>query len=239
LSDEIPQKHRRAPQSAAFESKQPAASTISHWVERLQRSIRAALPVAAANVSAANPHNGHEIEHKGEQPFPATLGTPQPVPARVPERPSAERPGGKLDDVSLRPPTTSVRFNPTSDWIGQGQGASRTQKRGNVVSDLTANPSLWPSVSARAEHFLKHSSQSEGAIDSRRNSRNHEALASQPVHQLPVDSANGAANWPEAAQSDLWPELPTDIPRATTSPTLFLRNAERLRALDIEQRGGR
>jgi hypothetical protein len=229
----------REPRSAAIESEKPAASTISQWVERLRRSIRTALPAAAANVSAANAHAEHAVATKNEEPFPTTLGTPQPVPARVLKRPTAERPMVKLDDGSLRQPATSVRFNPTSDWLGQGHGASRTQRHGNLVSELPTNPSLWPSVSARVERLWNHSSESEGARDSQRKSRNEEALAAQPVHRLPVDSVNGSVKWLESAPSDLWPELPTDTPRATPSQTLFLRNVERLRALDIEQRGGR
>ena len=197
------------------------------------------MPAAAANGAAAHAHAEPAVATKNEEPFPTTLGTPQPVPARVLKRPTAERPMVKLDDGSLRQPATSVRFNPTSDWLGQGHGASRTQRHGNLVSELPTNPSLWPSVSARVERLWNHSSESEGARDSQRKSRNEEALAAQPVHRLPVDSVNGSVKWLESAPSDLWPELPTDTPRATPSQTLFLRNVERLRALDIEQRGGR
>jgi hypothetical protein len=235
LNDEITQRYRRAPQSAAIEFERPAVSTISHWVERLRRTIRAVFPGEAANLSLAKPRDGQEGAHsKNEKLFPTTSGTPRPVPARVPERQMADRPDLKFDNVSSRPPA-SLRLDPRSNWSGERQGGSRPQV--NDVSELPPKQPSWPSVSASVENFQNPIS--ERARISPRNSRNDEAYASQPLHQLLVDSVNGSVNWPESPRSDLWPELPAEIPRETTSPTLFLRNAERLRALDIEQRGGR
>jgi hypothetical protein len=65
--------------------------------------------------------------------------------------------------------------------------------------------------------------------------RQDDSLATQPVDRWLLASAL----WPEPGQDDPWPALPEDSARATTESTQFLRNAERLRALDLEQRGGR
>ncbi len=231
----IAQRRRRAPQSAAVEREQPAASTISHWVERLRRTIRAAFPGEAAIVSAATPRDRREDGHKKSENLSQTaLGTLQPVPARIHERQRVERPAVRFDNASQRPPS-SRRLDPLSDFSGERQGGSRTQQHVNVSELPRKQPSS--SVPASVEHFQKHSS--ERARISPRNSRNDEAYGSQPLHQLLADSVNGSVNWPESAPSDLWPELPSDTPRATPSSTLLLRNAERLLALDMEQRGGR
>jgi hypothetical protein len=54
----------------------------------------------------------------------------------------------------------------------------------------------------------------------------------QPVNQGPLEADHSES-------VDPWPELPDSQPVSTSEWRQYPRSAERLRALDIEQRGGR
>ena len=214
---------RRPSQPVAIESEQPAMSKIggeatphSRWRERLWQKVQALLPAAATNRSASKAFIGRTNE---EAVSPKSGEAPSPGPAAVSTK-------ARVGQFSVEvPPDRSLQCSSGLRPQGRAQDA----------------PGLWPdlptgaSFPASIKHLRNQTQESDKANASQRAGRKDEPSATQPVDRWPLASAR----WPDPEQVDPWPALPEDPPRATTDWAHFLRNAERLRALDLEQRGGR
>jgi len=181
------------------------------WKERVRQRLQALLRATATNRPASEAFIDRPKE---ESVFPKRGQVPSPAPLAV---------------------STTTR-------VGQLSGDAPSDRRGQLSSGLWGQAraqdaaGLWPDLRtggpfpASNEHGRNQTQENSKVNATQRARRRDGPPAPQPVDRRP---------WPEPEQVDSWPALLEAPPRPTTDWAHFLRNAERLRALDLEQRGGR
>jgi hypothetical protein len=236
-ASEAPLQRGRGPQSAAIESEQPAvpkarseAPTNSGWSGRVRQKIRGVLNPARTNRLAPKA----SIEpNKEEAVFPKRGEKPNPLSATVSGKAEAPHSRVEADGRSSRRPAVPPVSEQPSDR--EARLAERQQPGSAQASPrLRLDSPRWAPLRAGAKH-PRNLTREDSKADAFPGARHpDESAATKPVDQWPLASAR----WPEPEPGDPWPALPDDPARATADWTQFLRQAERLRALDLEQRGG-
>lgn len=205
------------------------ASARSRWTERVGRRILAVLPAGAMTppVSKAQTEKDNvknETKRSDiKKVLPRIAETPSPSPASVSKVTTDLRSNENenVDRVSSGTPAPFLYSDQPSVRSSQFSGASRQK------GDAKNGPGVWTNsrrgtpLAASARQHKGQWPESAGADVFQGEQDHEEQIATQPV--------------------DPWPALPEedDVRRAPIDWPQFSRNAERLRALDLEQRGGR
>ena len=114
-------------------------------------------------------------------------------------------------------------------------GVSSSQQGSKIWLGRRSNPSMWMPLPTNATSMRMQTQESSSIGTAKGGVRNVELLTSQRVDLDSLDSTR----WPESGQIDSWPELPEDSRVNDTIWRESLRVSDHLRALDLEQRGGR
>jgi hypothetical protein len=231
-ASEAPLQGGRGLQSAAIESEQPAvlksraeALPNSGWSGRVRQKIRGVLYSATTNRLAPKASVEHNKDNE-EAVFPKRSEKPNPLSATVSGKAEAVHSRVEADGRSSRRPAVPLVSEQPSDR--KARLAERQQPGSTQASPrLRLDSPRWVPLPAS----VKEDSKADAFPGAR---HPDESAATQPVDRWPLTSARR----PEPEARDPWPALPDDPPRATTDWAQLLREAERLRALDLEQRGG-
>ncbi len=143
--------------------------------------------------------------------------------------------GAAMDHASSHPPATFLNADQPSGRGVPSPVGSRSREHAKSDPGSWPNLQTRPSLRASIRQPRNRAWESVMADATQNAPRQDEPLAAQPAAPWLLDSAR----WPEPERGDLWPALPEDPPSASMDSAQFLRDAERLRTLDHEQRGGR
>jgi hypothetical protein len=229
--DRPPQAPHAAIQSrhAVLPEVRPAETVALRWTSHVKQRIQAALQTTSMNrptaMMPAKPR-------KAQRPSP-------PAAAAFPGE--AETPAGQVrTEVNRAPSQPAVPF-PTPERSsrpgGHDRGPSNQQWTVRDVPALTSHSGTWISLPDRAQEFLHRARESAGTGigEEQATSRTDDLRARQLEDQRTFVSGYS----PKSESVDPWPELPESQPMSTWESKQVLRNSERLRALELEQRGGR
>ena len=216
----------QTPQEAAVESRHPVGSEIRaatvalRWTERVKQRIQEAVQTASANRSTSMAPAEPEKVQRANPPTAAAV--------LKETRAAAGQVGTKVDRGPSQPAVTSRAFERSSKrqpWPVMDVPASTISSR------------TWMPLPARAQDLAKRTRESAGTGNEceQEATRIDDARAIQPADQWTLASGHSS----RSERDDPWPELPEVQSRSIAESTQFLRNTERLRALDLEQRGGR
>lgn len=145
---------------------------------------------------------------------------------------SAENGSAAINPVSPVP-LRNVSRPPQMLERPQSQPPLRAANQENIVADRPPSksvPATWPSLKFVGN--LSERAEIGSPIVERKQKKLQDVAESPKAHSAPSTWSSSAAT------DDRWPELPAHSP-VKAEPVLVLRNAERQRALDLEQRGGR
>jgi hypothetical protein len=205
------------------------ATLAPRWTERLRQRIQAALQTASPKRSIlkepADSIDAPGLKSSLAASLPSEeLRTAQKIRAGVDRGPSPSAVTPRNFERSPKPAAHVPR-----PW-------KRAQGGIGIPAPRT-NPRTWTPLAARADDFSNRTSETTETGPERRPtaSRTEDLRAVPAEDQWPVASSHS----PESEIVDPWPELPESQPRSTSDGAQFLRSAERLRALDVEQQGGR
>jgi hypothetical protein len=232
----------------AMPKRRDAATVATRWTERVKQSIQAVLQTAPANPSTSVAPAESKKVQRPYQPAatvppatlaPANFAPPDHAPATLSREAAttAVDVGAEADRGSSQPAVTFRTFERSSKPGGHDLSPSKQQWPVRDVPASTINSRTWMPLPARARELANRNRESAepGTGSEPGASRTGEWSAIQPVDQWAIASGHT----PKSERVDLWPELPEDEALATSEWTQLLRKAERLRALDLEQRGGR
>lgn len=199
--------------------KEHAVPPLSGWRKLVQQKVQPVFPIAFKNRSASNRFS----ERKNEE-------------AIFPEKKKpSERSDVEMDCVASRFRSRSLSFEWPSVNSCPNPAALESQKGPRSISALQSNAARWVSLPTNAMPVRDRSPN---------NSRSGTAKGEKPSINLPASQMNDvrsivSVQFPESEQVDPWPELPEDPHFSEPNWRESLRSSDRLRALDLEQRGGR
>jgi hypothetical protein len=199
--------------------KEHAVPLLSGWRKLVQQKVQAVFPIAFKNRSASK---GFCERRNEEAIFPEK------------EKPS-ERSDVELDRVGSRFRSRSLSFEWPSVNGCPNPAALESQKGPRSISALQSNAATWVSLPTNAMPVRDRSPN---------NSRSGTAKGEKPSIHLPASQMDDVRSFvsvqsPGSEQVDPWPELPEDPHFSEPHWRESLRSSDRLRALDLEQRGGR
>lgn len=216
-----------------------ALGWISHWIDLARQGAQASLP-ALAGLTSALPKDIVSktlLEHRTEGVDNAKTGEKQKrslFPAPIPTESGA----GHLHTTADRRLSGRSASRPSLEWPSlhsdQHERGSRPQDPSRNTAE--SEPNLrWMSLPTDAQ-LLRNRDQ-KSAKRNTAYAANEKAASPAPPR---LDSGSFLSpRWVEAEKEDPWPELPEDRGGGSPNWRASLYNSEHLRALDLEQRGGR
>jgi len=232
------QERFRSPLPAAQKSEksaQPSApAPTSLWTQRIEQRFADVLPKAQEKSEASPPSNSRalpsakrtELQALRSEAFHGRRKSTPEYGATFPG-PEASRSTAPVErDLSQQP----VTLQRPELAVGEVAHGGRSQRD----DPSTTSPRRWPPSPDNVQEFAAPKREFVSADQSKPEKR--------PLAAAPAPPAAGAASSRRSQASerdDPWPELPESQPVAGAQWREFLGSAERLRALDLEQSGGR
>jgi len=200
-----------------------AAKVAPSWTERVKQRIHEVLRTLADGSSFATP----SVAVKAQGPSPRFAATHNEAAA------TAGRIGTKMDREPSNPaPTFRASERPSTP---ETHSPSKHRWAVKDFPSSTVNDRTWTPLPTEAHDFANRIRETASTTTGRERS-------SPRADDLRTTQLVGQAAWnqtPESERVDPWPELPDDQSISTSELAQLLRSAERLRTLDLEQRGGR
>jgi|SRR5579864_4684234 len=217
-----------------------ALGWISRWIGVARQRTRSSLP-ALAGLTSAPPKkivSKTLLEHRTEKVDSAKTGEEQrrsPFPAPIPTESRAGHfhttSDGRLSD---RPASRLSLEWPSLHSDEYARGSKPQDPSGNAA-ELRPNSTRWMSFPTDAQ-LLRNRDQ-KSAKSNTVHAANEKAASPAPPR---LDSSSFLSpRWVKPEKEDPWPDLPEDRGGGSPNWSESLYNSEHLRALDLEQRGGR
>ena len=231
----------RSPLPAAQKSEKSAEPSapapLSPWTQRIKQRFADVLPKAQEKSQASPPSNSPALPSAKWTELQAPLseayhGRRQSTPecGSTFRGPEARRSTAEVDRNLLEQPVTLQRSELAFGGVARSGRSPRddpasatTPRRGQLFPDKVGE-------SAAPKREFASAGTDQGKLE-----RRPLPTAPAPPDAWPVSSRRSQ----KSERDDPWPELPENQPVASARWREFLRSAERLRALDLEQRGGR
>lgn len=204
-----------------------AVTVAPRWAERVKQRIQAALQTSGNRSSAAAPAGARTTQ----SPNPRTVAIPNKTPAIA---------GQVGTDMHARPSQPAVMFRPserpsTAELHDRIPSTQQSFVRNIAASQV--NSQTWTRLPGSVQDLASRTrvtagSGIRGAHDT---SGRGDWGEIQAVDQRTLSSEGT----PTSEHVDPWPELPEGQAQSTFEWTQFMRSAERVRVLELEQRGGR
>lgn len=220
-----PAKQVRAHQAAATKSgpsSLPAmhdVAPLSSW-NKLVQKVRVLFPNAVTNPAISKEH----AEGKKEEAV---------------VFPKKEKPSRRFDEAIDHAASPSPRSFVSFEWPsvngGLNPGAAQSQKRSRSVSTMSSNTSSWVPLPMNAIPLRDRRTKNARLGTTWGENPSISLPALQGVDPYSLDSAR----WPDPEEIDPWPELPEGPRLSEPNWRESLRSSDHLRALDLEQKGGR
>lgn len=242
-----------AAQQSAKTAERSAPSPTPRWGERIKQEIQDMLhkaPTSESKVDAAEKEKTRPETQKESPASPSyrpafhgatklqTLGNARQVQRHSTHESGSPPPG--LEAVRSNAAVGRGSSEPSATFRRSRQGFGEVKHSSDQspkeVPASTMIPKRWPSSSdtpgnpAAPREEIPPSETDQGKFG-------WHALPTVPP--TPDIGTLTPRHSPNSERDDPWPELPEDRPVATARSMEFLRNSERLRALDREQMGGR
>lgn len=246
-----------AQQQPAKPAGQSAPAATVRWGERIRQKIQGVLHSSPTSVSLSKSkaaekektkQQTHEQNAESSSPrtiFPSARGAKfqflrsvrqvtqrsihESISSSTSPRAEVLPSDSRLDRSSSEPPAT---FSSSARPFG---GVKRSPSQGDVLASIT-NPKRWPPLPETAENPAAPIKETAtGGREQGKPGRHMFPTAPLASDVVQPDSRGSAKFEPD----DRWPELPEDQPAPSARLLGFVRDSERLRALDREQSGGR
>lgn len=191
--------------------------------ELLRARVRSWLRVVRLNPSERTPRDAKMqlVTPESRAPKMPVLHAQPPKPVRAARSPISSAPArGNLraPQKLTQPQSQSTLHRAAQEKVLAARRPSKSQ------------PISWPSLKSPAPNHVDHAGIAPAMVEAKQNDSSRVAERQKP-------HAGSSTWWFSSATDDRWPELPAHS-NSGPEPAALLRNADRQRALDLEQRGG-